>query len=79
MLHCLIIALLDNKIKKNKNMRLVRNFRKLSVPIGKKMPPSQKRKGNWVPGPGFDNPGQWSNVCNDVYFIVILCAVGKSG
>ena len=57
MLHCLIIALLDNKIKNKINMRLVRNFRKSSVPIGKKMPHLRKGKATeyW---PGFDKPGQ---------------------
>ena len=58
MLHCLIIVLLDNKIKKIKNMRLVRNFRIIrSVPIGKKMPHLRKGKATeyW---PGFDKPGQ---------------------
>ena len=38
-------------------MRLVRNFRKSSVPIGKKMPHLRKGKATeyW---PGFDKPGQ---------------------
>ena len=44
MLHCLIIALLDNGENIFKNMRLGRNFRKYSVPIGKKRPLLRKGK-----------------------------------
>ena len=51
-------------------MRLVRNFRKSSVPIGKKMPHLRKGKATeyW---PGFDKPGQLSPVSMNIVLLIM--------
>ena len=51
MSHCLIIALLDNGEKKKKNEAL-REFSEILCSHRQENAPSQKRKGNWVPGLG---------------------------
>ena len=61
-------TLLNNRVtgqwgKIKINTRLVRNFRKSSVPIGKKGPHLRKGKATEYLASGFDNPGQ-SPMCH---------------